>query len=187
MPLLDKVNIIRQQHYTTELCQSRNNILAQTLYFYSTASSSDCLLSDSKLRFSKLKIITHLWGPSLLRDSVLGGLCPSALLHSDFWVCTQPAWSSRRQHAVSRSWWENISLENISIHLLEIISTHLISIILNLSVYCLVPSHTRSIFGTEVDKIQLKILNFKQFKNNPLFLLVDKNIIRFYPGKDWKF
>ena len=73
------------------------------------------------------------------------------------------------------------------IHLLENISTHFISIILNLSVYCLVPSHTRSIFGTEVDKIQLKIFNFKQFKNNPLFLLVDKNNIRFYPGKDWKF
>ena len=40
----------------------------------------------------------------ITRDSVLGGLWPSALLHSDFWVWTQPAWSSLRQHAVSRSW-----------------------------------------------------------------------------------
>ena len=39
----------------------------------------------------------------ITRDSVLGGLWPSALLHSDFWVWTQPAWSSRKQHAVSRS------------------------------------------------------------------------------------
>ena len=28
---------------------------------------------------------------------------PLAALHSDFWVCTQPAWSSRKQHAVSLS------------------------------------------------------------------------------------
>ncbi len=33
----------------------------------------------------------------------------AADLHSDFWVWTQPAWSSRRQQAVSLSWYENKS------------------------------------------------------------------------------
>ena len=53
--------------------------------------------------------LTHLWCPlaalpAICSVSVRGGLWPSAPLHSDFWVWTQPAWSSRRQHAVSRSW-----------------------------------------------------------------------------------
>ena len=119
LPLLDKVNII-SSNITQQSCVRVETIFSTNTVFLQYSSIIIRLFTvwlQTKV-FKTQNYFTHLWGPSLLRDSVLGGLCPSALLHSDFWVCTQPAWSSRRQHAVSRSWWENISLENISIHLL---------------------------------------------------------------------
>ena len=86
----------------------------------------------------KVNLLTHLWGPSLVppstpSDSVLGGLWPSALLHSDFWVCTQPAWSSRRQHAVSRSCDQNVFLSHFPDLWIITVVQYSISIVLQLS------------------------------------------------------